>query len=183
MKKKNLVFLLLIILIVVSPAASFLHTHVGSRKNKISFERNRNQLTMGVEHLINCNPGDLVKFADMCLDTNKDHITQSLFVDLFEKVVNIGLLVASYFYFKRLANVSDFGSVSNTRSDDNDRDNEFSNYEEYETRECPKCNGSGRRLTNRGQVCSLCGGIGTLDIDIPPVIQSLKLPRSREDRS
>ena len=178
MKNPNLL-LLVILWIEAPPTASFLHAQngCGSKKSAISF--NRNRLQMGVEHLINCNPGDLVKFTDMCLDTNKDHITQSLFVDLFEKIVNIGLLVASYFYFKRLANISD-----SSRSDsemERDRGNEFSNYEEYEPRECPKCNGSGRSLTNRGQVCGLCGGVGILEF--PPVIQSLKLPRSREDQS
>lgn len=133
---------------------------------------------MGVEHLVNCVNKDLIKFADMCVDNNKDHIVQSLFGDVFGVIANIGLLVASYFYFKRLARFSD-SSVSST-SDSNSNSNEFADDKEYDSRECPKCNGTGRSLLNRGQLCGLCDGTGTLDL---PPIRSLKLPRSRDNQS
>lgn len=169
MQSMNLSILVLVMLTL--PSTSFLYSTSKFSSNTKCVTKV--PLKMGVEHLVNCLDSDLVKFSDMCLDTNKDHITQTLFVDLFEKVVNIGLLIASYFYFKRLATVSD-PSIKSTSDNDS---REFTNYETYESRECPKCNGSGRSLVNRGQACSLCGGVG--ELELPPV-QSLKLPRPRD---
>ena len=144
---------------------------------------NSKKLSMGVEHLVECsNVARANGFlnSDMCLDHDTNHIMQMLVTDIFERIVTIGILVATYFYFKRLAvtqpinddytttAVSDSSRYTNDYYDSNDQ-----------TIECPKCNGSGNSLFNKSAVCNLCGGTGEIFMSKPKRFNLPSKPSSR----
>ena len=125
---------------------------------------NKFKLTMGVEHLVECNVNGATNGFinyDMCLDHDMNHVIQMLFVDMFERIITIGILVATYFYFKRLAVTDPVNSAFVPKSNSNNNEN-FDFSQEY--CKCPKCNGTGRNLFKKGLACDLCGGSGEIDI-------------------
>lgn len=129
------------------------------------------KLTMGVEHLVECNANSGVSNGflnfDMCLDHDTNHIMQMLAADMFERIITIGILVATYFYMKRLAVTDPVNSDFVPNSNINRNDFEFN-------QQCPKCNGTGRNLFSKSLICDLCGGTGEIDLPTPTIFN---LPR------
>ena len=137
----------------------------------------KSRISMGVEHLVNCAGSGYLLSTDMCLDTNIQHNLQILFVDMFQSVATIGMLIATYYYMRRLSRVSPTSvSVPITSNDEIS----YSQTTSSSLQECPKCNGSGQNLFNRKQTCDLCGGKGQI---LAPRMKRYYLPsKPKKDR-
>lgn len=144
----------------------------------------KSKLSMGVEHLVECSKTAKANGflnSDMCLDHDMNHIMQMLVTDIFERIVTIGLLVAAYFYFKRLAITQPVNEDYTTSSvtDSNRYTNDYYNSNDQPL-QCPKCNGTGNNLFNKSLVCDICGGTGDIYIPKP---REFNLPSNPSSRS
>lgn len=114
---------------------------------------------LGVEHLVDCaeNPqwGAALENTGLCMQKTIPDIAGSLVVDLLSQAVTIGLLVATYYSFKRSSSRALDESDNDSRSELDDVD--------IEGRRCPQCRGLGYfRWSVDGATCDLCGGSGRL---------------------
>ena len=139
-------------------------------KSKTSPFVSRSALNMGVEHLVTCGIDSNI-FNDgsaSCLAGTTTEVIQNFAWDMLGSISTMGLLVATYFYIRRI------------QSADVMLGQDVDHFERLRSSVCPKCNGTGRNLFRRSAICKLCDGTG--EVDIVSSTMSLTLPSRSDSR-
>eukprot|EP01041_Mallomonas_annulata_P008540 gene8540-17614_t len=160
-----MVKVILLIFILSSPTLSsyrfttILSYHLKQNlKKKPSEQRLKNTNLKVVEHLIDCvnNPEIAEVYgglqSEYCLQPNGGWLNG--IGGLFNQMITIGFLLASYYIFKSSDLWTDGKeSVSSTKSNSN----------QSKRRQCPQCNGAGyTRWNSKIEVCDICEGAGSI---------------------